>query len=179
MPIYFLFYHVNTSQLIRRKRITKKLIQENFFGSNLVWATITYMASHFVWENSALFKHERYSYLLYYIVVMWWSQTTPYIKIQSRLCNDALHIKHLLSYKTISAYMFSKWMILSPKILKKIKCCDCNGNLTHNHLLRKQALDHLAKLAKWLSCIVRTYLYGAFDCMSRNSLLENSGNYRV
>ena len=105
--------------------------------------------------------------------------TTQYIKIQNRSCNDAFHIKHLLSYETITAYMFSKGMILSPKILKKIKCCDCNRNWTHNHLVRKWTLSHLAKLVKWLSCIVRTYLYGAFDCVSRNSLLENPGNYRV
>ena len=137
------------------------------------------MASHFLWENPVLSLHEQYSCLLYYIVVTRWSQTTHYIKIQSRSCNDALHIKHLLSYKTITAYMFSKWIILSPKILKKIKCCDCNRNWTHNHLVCKQALNHLAKLVKWLSCIMRTFLYGAFDCMSRNSLLENSGNYKV
>ena len=36
---------------------------------------------------------------------------------------------------------------------------------THNHLVRKRTLNHLAKLAKWLSCVVRAYLYGAFDCM--------------
>ena len=42
---------------------------------------------------------------------------------------------------------------------------DCNGNRTHNHVVCKQTLNHLAKLAKWLSCFVRTYLYGAFDCM--------------
>ena len=36
---------------------------------------------------------------------------------------------------------------------------------THNLLVRKQTLNHLAKRAKWLSCVVRTYLYGAFDCM--------------
>ena len=42
---------------------------------------------------------------------------------------------------------------------------DYNGTLTHNHLVRKRTLTHLAKLAKWLSCVVSTYLYGAFDCM--------------
>ena len=161
------------------KADNKKNWFKNFFCSNLVWTPIPYMASHYVWENPALSQHERYSYLLYYIVVMWWSQTTHYIKIQSRSCNDVFHIKHLLSYETITAYIFSKGMILSPKILKKIKCCDCNRNLTHKHLVRKRALNHLAKLAKWLRCIVRTYLYGAFDFMSRNSLHENSGNYRV
>ena len=42
---------------------------------------------------------------------------------------------------------------------------DCNGTQTNNHLVRKRILNHLAKLAKWLSSVVSTYLYGAFDCM--------------
>ena len=42
---------------------------------------------------------------------------------------------------------------------------DCNWTRTHNHLVRKQTLNHLAKLAKWLSCVVSTYLYIVFDCM--------------
>ena len=36
---------------------------------------------------------------------------------------------------------------------------DCNGNRTQNHLVRKQTLNHLAKLAslaKWLSVRLRT-----------------------
>ena len=36
---------------------------------------------------------------------------------------------------------------------------------THNHLVCKRTLNHLAKLAKWLSCIVSNYLYGAFYCI--------------
>ena len=42
---------------------------------------------------------------------------------------------------------------------------DRNGIWTHNHLVLKQTLDHLAKLAKWLGYVVSTYLYGAFDGM--------------
>ena len=42
---------------------------------------------------------------------------------------------------------------------------DCNWTRTHNHLVRKRTLNHLAKLTKWLSWVVSTYLYGAFDCM--------------
>ena len=69
---------------------------------------------------------------------------------------------------------------------------DSNEIWTHNHLVRKGTLNNLVKLAKWLSCVVSTYLYVAFDCkllscyiqvsewiptlqfawMSRNSLLE-------
>ena len=42
---------------------------------------------------------------------------------------------------------------------------DCNGTRTHDHLVRKRAPNHLAKLAKWLNCVVNTYLYVAFNCM--------------
>ena len=37
----------------------------------------------------------------------------------------------------------------------------CNEALTHKHLVRKGTLNHLAKLAKWFSCVVSTYLCGA------------------
>ena len=42
---------------------------------------------------------------------------------------------------------------------------DSNEIRTQNSLVRKQTLNHLAKLVKWLSCVVSTYLYGAFDGM--------------
>ena len=42
---------------------------------------------------------------------------------------------------------------------------ECNWTRTHNHLVRKRTLNHLDKLAKWLSRVVGTYLYGVFDCM--------------
>ena len=42
---------------------------------------------------------------------------------------------------------------------------DCNWTRTQNYLVRKRTLNHLAKLAKWLSFVQSTYLYGAFDCM--------------
>ena len=46
---------------------------------------------------------------------------------------------------------------------------DSKGIRTHNHLFRKQTLNHLSKLTKWLGCVVRTYLHSAFDCMSANA----------
>ena len=39
---------------------------------------------------------------------------------------------------------------------------DSNRIRTNNHLVRKRTLNHLAKLSKWLSCVVSTYLYHAF-----------------
>ena len=58
------------------------------------------------------------------------------------------------------------YILRKTQKLKNIKISsDTNGNQTHNHLVRKQTLNHLAKLAKWLSCVVSTYLYGTFDWM--------------
>ena len=42
---------------------------------------------------------------------------------------------------------------------------DCNWTRTHNNLVLKRTLNHLAKLVKKLSCVVSTYLYGVFNCM--------------
>ena len=42
---------------------------------------------------------------------------------------------------------------------------DRNRIWPHNYLVRKWTLNHLAKLAKWLSCVVSNYQYSAFDCM--------------
>ena len=42
---------------------------------------------------------------------------------------------------------------------------DCSGTRTHNHLVFQRTLNTLAKLTKWLSWVVSTYLYGAFDFM--------------
>ena len=42
---------------------------------------------------------------------------------------------------------------------------DCNWTWTQNHLVCQQTLNHLVKVAKWLSCVLSTYLHNAFDCM--------------
>ena len=42
---------------------------------------------------------------------------------------------------------------------------NCSGNRTHYNLVPKWTFKNLAKLAKWVSCVVSTSLYGALDCM--------------
>ena len=42
---------------------------------------------------------------------------------------------------------------------------DSTGIRTHDHLVLKRTLNYLAKVAKWLSCVLSTYLHGGFDCM--------------
>ena len=55
---------------------------------------------------------------------------------------------------------------LLPRSRRKIwSLSDCHWTRTHSHLVRKRTINHLANLAKWLSCVVSTYLYGAIGCM--------------
>ena len=61
------------------------------------------------------------------------------------------------------------WLNLK-ELLARSRChiwslSDSNGIRTHNHLVRKWTLKNLAELVKWLSCLVSTYLNGAFDCL--------------
>ena len=51
---------------------------------------------------------------------------------------------------------------------------DCNGTRIHNHLVLKRTLNHLAKLTKWLSCAVSTFLHGAFECILLSCHVHNS-----
>ena len=46
--------------------------------------------------------------------------------------------------------------------VKKKVCIDCNWNRTQNNLLLKRTLK-VAQVAKWSSCVLSAYLYGALD----------------
>ena len=77
-----------------------------------------------------------------------WYHVTYAFQSKSTLCS-CLNIKELLAPNRRDIWSLS----------------DSNGIWTYNHLVHKRTLNHLAKLTKWLSCVVSTYLYGAFDCM--------------
>ena len=64
-------------------------------------------------------------------------------------------------------FFFSNWCVVCGLLWQDfgVVICDCSGTQTHNHLVCKWTLNCLAKLAKSLSCVVSTYLYGAFDFM--------------
>ena len=85
-----------------------------------------------------------------------WSQQWKYqsnlwicskLKIKTQEERDRCHSGALISCEHISN-LFLMFLLLT---------CWLN-------LVRKRKLN-LAKLAKWFSCVVSTYLYGAFDCM--------------
>ena len=102
---------------------------------------------------------------------------SKYLYIQNIFWNSRFHFLKLTHFKT------DRWLI--DRVMNQIKRNwqhhllhlaqgqehtyawenDCNWTRTHTHLVHKGTLNHLAKLTKWLSCVVSTYLYGAFDCM--------------
>ena len=67
---------------------------------------------------------------------------------ESTLCS-CLHVKELYAWSRRNIWNFS----------------ECIWSLTQNHFALKRTINHLVKLAKWLSCVLSTYLYGVFDCM--------------
>ena len=60
---------------------------------------------------------------------------------------------------------FSKLYTLGILIIIILSKYKINRTQSHNHLVHKWTRDLLAKLAKWLSYIVSTSLYTAFDRM--------------
>ena len=80
-----------------------------------------------------------------YIIIM--SRRSFRVNLHSVVC---LNVKELLSWSRCHIWDLN----------------DSNEIRTHNHLVRKRTLNHLANLAKWLGCVLSTYLYGAFDCTS-------------
>ena len=77
-----------------------------------------------------------------------YSHVTYMCQIESTLYS-CLNVKELLAWNKCDNWSLS----------------DSNRIQTHNHLVHKQTLNHLAKLAKRLNCLVNTYLYSAFDFM--------------
>ena len=78
---------------------------------------------------------------------------------------SCLNVKELLTRSRCKICLPKQNLMVAKDFFRTIKYNDCNWTWTHNHLIRKWTLNHLAKLAKWLSCVVSTCLYGAFECM--------------
>ena len=93
-------------------------------------------------------------------------------------CCEYLSVRCIWLYVFITSSTFFKWIQISTfysclnieELLTRNRhdiwsLSDCNGIRTHYNLVPKGTLNNLAKLVNWLSCVVSTYLYSAFDCM--------------
>ena len=141
-----------------------------------------YLFVWFIWLCAILMSHARFR-VNFHSIVTWMSRSTLLntVAISEVLTNDwavlwvLICTIHLTVCYCYFRYTFQGESILysylnATKLPARNKfdiwnLSDSNRIWTHNLLVRKQTLNHLAKRAKWLSCVVRTYLYGAFDCM--------------
>ena len=88
---------------------------------------------------------------------------------------EYLSIRCILLCIIVYYYVFqSELSFYIPKKVKELlalnkrniwRLSDYNWIWNHNHLFPKQTLNNFSKLTKWLSWVVSTYLYGAFDCI--------------
>ena len=77
------------------------------------------------------------------------------------------HVTYELKSESTFCNFLNVKEILDQNMCDIWKLSDSNETRTHSHLVRKATLTHLAKQAKWLSCVVSTYLHGANDlCVS-------------
>ena len=87
-----------------------------------------------------------YLYVAFYSMVIIMSRTSFRVNTESIVC---LNVTELLAW--------SRRHIWTLRYSNDIQ--------THNHLVCKRTVNRLTQLAKWLSCVVSTYMYGAFGCM--------------
>ena len=75
------------------------------------------------------------------------------------------HVTHVFQSEST---LYSCLNVKEFLALSRHKICSflaCDWTRTHNHWVHKRTLYHFAIMAKWLRCVVSTYLYAAFDCM--------------
>ena len=81
------------------------------------------------------------------------------ISLSHSVTREATRTQYTMSI-TINHALFNLWW---KKNLFKHQNVSKFNTMTVVH---KRILKHLVKLAKWLSCVVSFYLYGAFNCVS-------------
>ena len=99
----------------------------------------------FVWMWHYIRSLEQYqksnqSCMFFSCLVAFQSESTLY---------SCLNVKELLAWSRREKWGLSDW----------------NWTGIQNHLFLKRTLNRLAKVAWWFSCVLRTYLHSAFDCM--------------
>ena len=121
-----------------------ELIASTSYCQYILYGNVIATHSHLVvklakWLNCVV---STYLYVAFYIMSCKSFRVNPH----SIVC---LNVKELLAWSRCHIWSLS----------------DSNVIRIHNHFVHKQTLNHLAKLVKWLGCVLSTYLYRAFDCM--------------
>ena len=92
----------------------------------------------------------------------WLSFVCEYLFVLCILSECSCHVRYAFESESILYSYLNAKELLAWSRCKIWILSDWNFTGTQNHLVRKRALNHFAKLAKSLSCVASTYLYGAF-----------------
>ena len=110
--------------------------------------------TQFVNENSIIWPNWPNDWAVCWVLIC---------KVHLTVCS--CHVTYAFqSVSTLFNYLKVKEHV-APNSCKIWSLSDCNWTQTQNHLVRQRTLNHLAKLTKWWSCVLITYLYGTFDWM--------------
>ena len=74
------------------------------------------------------------------------------------------HVTYAFDSESIIYSCLNVKELLAPSRCEIWRWSNCNWTRNQNHLVLERTLNHLAKLAKWSSCLLSNYLYGPFDC---------------
>ena len=110
--------------------------------------------TYFLNEHSTIWPKWRNGYALLWVLFL-----TVHLTVFSCHVTSAFHSESTL-YSCLNVKEF-----LARSRRGIWRSSDCSWTPTQNQLVLKRTLNHLAQLAKWFSCVVSTFLYGAFDSM--------------
>ena len=120
-------------------------IHINIYVNIYIYIYDRYVICIYIYTNIYIYI---YLYIQYIYIIVCFCHVTYAFESESTLYS-CLNVKELLAQSRRKIWRWS----------------DCNWTRTQNHLVLKRTLNHLTKLVKWFSCVLSTYLYGAFDCM--------------
>ena len=101
----------------------------------------------FVWEYSSIWSNWQTDWAESWVVIC---------KMHLTLCFH--HIAHAFQSEYTLYINLNVKKLLARRSPDIWSLSDCNGTRTHNKLVRKRTLNHLAKLTNWLSWVLSTYL---------------------
>ena len=114
----------------------------------------------FLWYDKSIFQSE---------LVITTVKNSPSANIFKKFTVWAVcscHVTYAFqSESTLYSYTLNIKELLARSRREIWRLSECNWTRIQNHLVLKRTLNHLVKLAKWLSCVLSNYLYGAFECM--------------
>ena len=126
----------------------------------IIWVVIKITDQTIFWPNLSSQRRCNSFTTLPFMAVVLYKKSVIFLRFSIYLFLDCmfLHVKYGFQSESTLYSCLDVKELLAQSRHEIWSLSDCNWTRTHNHLVYKQTLNHLAKLAKWGSCVVSTYL---------------------